>query len=138
MIYLIVLHASILLLTYHMKFNVTTSYLVVFYIIYHTSMFFLSFCHVLCLIDLIYEQTEQDTNSNNNNITTNHHVKVIIPNQCKDNNDFYNFLVMKSVLNVQGVESYVIGLQFDISGGFPTLDVVQKVDHLMELLPNTM
>jgi PAS domain S-box-containing protein len=62
--------------------------------------------------------------------------KVALTNTRKDGTEFFNLLSMKPIFNSEGVYSYVIGVQFDISNPESSVKQIQLIDDLLSILPN--
>eukprot|EP01032_Pedospumella_encystans_P023240 gene23240-26308_t len=63
-------------------------------------------------------------------------VKVAITNVRKDGTEFGNLLAMKPVFDSDGVYSYVIGVQCDITDPAVSHRTTQMVEDLLSILPN--
>jgi len=65
-------------------------------------------------------------------------VKVAITNARKDGSEFMNLLAMKPVFDGDGVYSYVLGVQYDITGPGASLEQMKTVNDLLSILPNVL
>lgn len=65
-------------------------------------------------------------------------VKVALTNRRKDGVDFFNLLAMKPVFDNEGVYSYVIGVQYDITNRAATQKEIMLVNDLLSILPNIL
>lgn len=65
-------------------------------------------------------------------------VKVALTNVRKDGTDFGNLLAMKPVFDGEGVYSYVVGVQCDISDPSVAHRTIRTVEDLLTILPNIM
>eukprot|EP01038_Epipyxis_sp_PR26KG_P008211 gene8211-11111_t len=58
-------------------------------------------------------------------------VKIGITNIKRDGVEYYNFLSLKPVFNNEGVFSYVIGIQYDLTGKHASLQDIKLIDELI-------
>ena len=65
-------------------------------------------------------------------------VKVALTNVRKDGTEFANFLAIKPVFNHEGVYTYVIGVQCDISDPTVSHRTMRVVEDLLSILPNIL
>lgn len=65
-------------------------------------------------------------------------VKVALTNVRKDGTDFGNLLAMKPVFDGEGVYSYVVGVQCDISDPSVAHRTIRTVEDLLTILPNIL
>lgn len=65
-------------------------------------------------------------------------VKVALTNRRKDGTEFLNLLAMKPVFDANGVYSYVIGVQYDISNKEASYKQMKTVNDLLSVLPNVL
>jgi PAS domain S-box-containing protein len=65
-------------------------------------------------------------------------VKVALTNKRKNGTEFLNLLSMKPVFDSQGVYSYVLGVQYDLSQTETHIQDIKLVDDLLSILPNIL
>jgi PAS domain S-box-containing protein len=65
-------------------------------------------------------------------------IKIEITNYRKNGEEFRNLLAMKPIFNYKGEYSFIIGLQFDVSGQSSTVSKLQLIDHLVSMLPDRL
>jgi len=65
-------------------------------------------------------------------------VKVALTNRRKDGSQFMNLLAMKPVFDANGVYSYVIGVQYDITNKEASYKQMKTVTDLLSVLPNVL
>lgn len=65
-------------------------------------------------------------------------VKVNITNYRKDGMPFRNLLSMKPIFDENGVYSYVVGIQFDVTAEDATPKRLKMADDLMKMLPDVI
>jgi PAS domain S-box-containing protein len=66
-------------------------------------------------------------------------VKVALKNKRKDGVMFINLLAMKPIFNIEGVYTYVIGVQYDITNReAASWKEIKLVDDLLAILPNIL
>jgi len=85
------------------------------------------------------EESEQDQIAKlQNALRTAQPVKVAITNKRKDGVNFLNLLAMKPVFDSEGIYSYVIGVQYDITNRTATQKELMLVNDLLSILPNIL
>ena len=65
-------------------------------------------------------------------------IKIALTNIKKDGTEFFNLLALKPIFNMDGIYSYVIGIQYDITAEESSIKHINMIDDLLSFLPNIL